>query len=264
MVFDLTMEPADTGELRVALVTGASRGIGLATARRLAADGLRVILVARSEALISAEAEQLRRSGHAADAIACDLADREAVGALMRGIGTSHGRLDVLVNNAAYMPVAKHAETITFGEWDATLELNLTVPWSLSGRAKELMGDRGGVIVNVASTAAYYPSRGLAAYHVSKAALLMLTRVCALEWARSNIRVVGVAPGKIDTEMLAPIMALVAQGRLALNPQGRPGSSDEVAGLISYLVSDAASYVTGVVVPIDGGELLVTTSDQAK
>jgi 3-oxoacyl-[acyl-carrier protein] reductase len=111
------------------------------------------------------------------------------------------GRLDILVNNAGLLSAAKPATEVSWAEWDATLGLNLSAPWYLACHAREPMGP-GGVIVNNASTASYYPSRDLAAYNVSKAALVILTRVLALEWARDGIRVVAVAPGKIDTDLV--------------------------------------------------------------
>ena len=114
----------------------------------------------------------------------------------------------------------------------------------------------GGVIVNVTSTAATYPSVGFAAYNASKAALSMLTQTLALEWARDSIRVVGLAPGKIDTPMVEPILAWAERQGSRLNPLGRVGRPDEVAALVSFVVSDRAAYMTGNIVTLDGGELL--------
>src|SRR6202012_3289785 len=113
-------------------------------------------------------------------------------------------------------PEAKPADQVSWAEWDATLSLNLSAPWYLACRARELMTG-GGVIVNNASTASYYPSRGLVAYNVSKSALVMLTRVLALEWARDGIRVVGVAPDKIDPDLVQPILRWSEQRSLPLN-----------------------------------------------
>jgi 3-oxoacyl-[acyl-carrier protein] reductase len=112
------------------------------------------------------------------------------------------------------------------------------------------------MILNVASTAAFFPSAGLTPYNVSKAGLVMLTKVCALEWAKYGIRVLGVAPGKVDTEMVAPILEWTANNNAEINPLRRLGTPHEIAELIAYLVTDDAKYMTGVIVPIDGGELL--------
>lgn len=242
---------------RRALVTGASRGIGAAVARRLAADGAEVVLTARDAAAIDTLAGELRARGCGAVAIAADMGDRVSTERLMNAVVEQVGTLDILINNAGMLPAAARAEMVDWDDWDATLELNLSAPWYVACRAKEAMPE-GGVIVNNASTAAYYPSRGLVAYNVSKAALTMLTRVLALEWARHGVRVVGVAPGKVDTDMVGPILAWTESRNLALNPQGRIGAASEVADLVAFLVSDQARYLTGITVPIDGGELLCT------
>jgi NAD(P)-dependent dehydrogenase (short-subunit alcohol dehydrogenase family) len=188
---------------RRALVTGASRGIGAAIARRFAELGADVALAARSTEAIQALAKELADGGVRAVPIQADLTDRDSLAALMARVGEEFGGLDILVNNAGVLPVAERAERLGWDAWDATFGLNLSAPWYLACRAKELMGERGGVIVNNASTAAYFPSRGLVAYNVSKSALIMLTRVLALEWARAGVRVVGVAPGKIETDLVA-------------------------------------------------------------
>jgi NAD(P)-dependent dehydrogenase (short-subunit alcohol dehydrogenase family) len=264
MVFDLGMQrDPEPDEARLALVTGASRGIGLAIARRLAADGYHVVLCARSSDVIEGHAAQLRAEGRLASALTCDLSDRTAIAALLVEYEQQFSRMDVLFNNAGALPTAQVAESVDYDEWDRTLEVNVTAPWYLASRFRRLMRP-GSVVVNVASTAAYYPSRGLVAYNVSKAALVMLTRVLALEWARHGVRVVGVAPGKIDTELLAPIKAYAESRNVEWNPQRRVGAAEEVAGLVGYLVSDAAAFITGTVFPIDGGELLVASSDTPK
>jgi NAD(P)-dependent dehydrogenase (short-subunit alcohol dehydrogenase family) len=223
-----------------------------------------VVLAARRTSVIEDEAARLRACGGRATAVSCDVADRASVSALMETIANRVGRLDVLVNNAGLLPAAQRAEDTDIAVWDGTLELNLTAPWLLATKARQLMQETGGVIVNVSSTAAFYPSRGLVAYNVSKAGLVMLTRVLALEWARYGIRVVAVAPGKVDTELLGPIKAFAEKRGQHFNPQQRLGQPVEVAALVSYLASGAAAFVTGVVVPIDGGELLTASSDTAK
>jgi NAD(P)-dependent dehydrogenase (short-subunit alcohol dehydrogenase family) len=248
---------------RRALVTGASRGIGAAIARKLAEQGADIVLAARSVGPIEALAEELCGMGVRALAVPTDMTDRVALQALMDRVGEAFGGLEILVNNAGVLPLASRAENLAWDAWDATLGLNLSAPWFLACRAKELMG-RGGVVVNNASTAAYFPSRGLVAYNVSKSAMIMLTRVLALEWAREGVRVVGVAPGKIDTELVAPIVAWTEKHEMPLNPLRRIGTDTEVADLVAFLVSDRAGYITGITVPIDGGELLTAGSEPGR
>jgi NAD(P)-dependent dehydrogenase (short-subunit alcohol dehydrogenase family) len=248
---------------RRALVTGASRGIGAAIARKLAQQGADIVLAARSVGPIEALAEELCGMGVRALAVPTDMTDRVALQELMDRVGEAFGGLEILVNNAGVLPLASRAENLAWDAWDATLALNLSAPWFLACRAKELMG-RGGVVVNNASTAAYFPSRGLVAYNVSKSAMIMLTRVLALEWAREGVRVVGVAPGKIDTELVAPIVAWTEKHEMPLNPLRRIGTDTEVADLVAFLVSDRAGYITGITVPIDGGELLTAGSEPGR
>lgn len=248
---------------RRVLVTGASRGIGAAVARRFAEEGAAVAVAARSADAISALAAELGRAGSPALAVEADMTDRASLDVLIDRVADEFGGLDVLVNNAGVLPAATRAENVSWADWDTTIQLNLSTPWYLACRAKALMGS-GGVVVNNASTAAYFPSRGLAAYNVSKSALIMLTRVLALEWAREGIRVVGVAPGKIDTALVEPILRWTEKHELPLNPLRRIGTEAEVADLIAFLASDRASYITGVTVPIDGGELLTAGSEAGR
>lgn len=242
----------------MAIVTGASRGIGAATAQALAADGFAVALAARSSDRIESLAAEIVALGGTAIAITTDVRDTAALEHLVDETVRRFGRLDVLVNNAAQMPTATRSDKMSLDAWSNALAVNLTGPWWLANRAHDAMvatGD-GGVVVNITSTAATYPSIGFAAYNASKAALSMLTRTLALEWARDRIRVVGVAPGKVDTVMVEPILAWTERQGIPLNPLGRVGRPDEVASLIRFVVSERAAYMTGNIVTLDGGELL--------
>jgi len=251
---------------RVAVVTGASRGIGSATAGRLAAEGFAVVLAARSVDDLEAVAKQINADGGQALAVPTDVTDLSALDELVTATLDRFGRLDVLVNNAGVLPVASRSERISAEDWRQTIDLNLTGPWYLACRAKEAMdrGDGGGVVVNVTSTAAFFPSVGLSSYNASKAGLTMLTRTLALDWARDRVRVVGVAPGKVETVLVQPILQWSAKRDLPLNPLGRIGQPEEVADLIAFLVSDRATYITGTVVTVDGGEVAASGADLAR
>jgi 3-oxoacyl-[acyl-carrier protein] reductase len=251
---------------RVAVVTGASRGIGAATASRLANDGYAVVLAARSVDDLEAVAKEIEAAGGQALAVPTDVTDLRALDALVAATLDRFQRLDVLVNNAGVLPVAARSERISVEDWQQTIDLNLTGPWYLACRAKEAMdrGGAGGVVVNVTSTAAFFPSVGLSSYNASKAGLTMLTRTLALDWARDNVRVVGVAPGKVETALVQPILEWSAKRQLPLNPLGRIAQPDEVAELIAFLVSDRATYITGTVITIDGGEVAASGADLAR
>jgi NAD(P)-dependent dehydrogenase (short-subunit alcohol dehydrogenase family) len=240
---------------RVAVVTGASRGIGSATARRLAADGCAVVLAARSTDDLETVRKEIDATNGEALVVQTDISDLAALDDLVAATLARFGRLDVLVNNAGVLPPATRAEKVTAEEWRRALDLNLTGPWYLACRAKEAMRD-GGVIINVTSTAASYPSVGFSAYNASKAALTMLTKTLALEWAADGIRVLGVAPGRVDTVMVEPILRWDEKQGRRPNPLGRVGRPEEVAELITFLAGDNAAYVTGTIVTIDGGEVL--------
>jgi 3-oxoacyl-[acyl-carrier protein] reductase len=243
--------------MTVAIVTGASRGIGAATANALAAGGASVVVAARSVDDLETVARGIRACGGDATVVRTDATDLAQLDALVEATLARYGRLDVLVNNAGLLPTAVRSERMAVADWRYAFELNVTAPWYLACRAKEAMvAGGGGVVVNVSSTASLYPSVGFSAYNASKAALSMLTRTLALEWAAEGIRVVGVAPGKVDTALVAPIVTFSERHELPLNPLGRIGRPEEVADFIAYLASDRASFVTGSIVTIDGGEVL--------
>ncbi len=250
--------PAESLGGQTALVTGASGGIGAAVCLRLAELGARVLLAGRNTVRLNEVAAELSNRGAEYEVFGADLAQPSEVARLADEVQRGNRRVDILINNAGVLPKAKRAERISHTEWAAVMELNLTSPWFLACRMKELMPAGGGVVINVASTAAMYPSVGLAPYNVSKAGLVMLTQVLALEWAPAGVRVLTVAPGKTNTDMVAPILAWTAKNDIDVNPLGRLGEPAEIADLVGFLCSDRAGYLTGVVVPIDGGELLTS------
>jgi 3-oxoacyl-[acyl-carrier protein] reductase len=242
---------------RIALVTGASRGIGAATAVALAHDGASVAVVARSIAALDDVVMRIRDAGGQALAIEAELSDADLVESLVPQVVAEFGGIDILVNNAGILPAATRSEHVSRAEWDRVIAVNLTAPWLLAARSHESMAARGGgVIVNVTSTASFYPSIGLTHYCSSKAALEMTTKALALEWARDGIRVVGVAPGRVDTDLVRPILAWDEKRGARPNPLNRLGQPAEVGGVIAFLCSDAAAYITGTTVVLDGGELI--------
>jgi NAD(P)-dependent dehydrogenase (short-subunit alcohol dehydrogenase family) len=242
---------------RVAVVTGASRGIGAAAACALAARGAAVALVGRSASALDEVARQVRTAGGTAVPLVADLVDPDATADIVPRAVAELGGLDILVNNAGMLPRATRSEQLSRADWDAVLALNLTAPWELASCAHPALVERGGgVIVNVTSTAAYYPSIGLAHYCSSKAALEMATKVLALEWAHDGIRVVGIAPGRVDTDLVRPIVAYDEKRGARPNPLNRLGRPEEIAAAIAFVCSDEAAYLTGTTVVLDGGEIV--------
>lgn len=237
----------------VALVTGASRGIGAATARRLAADGFDVaISYVRRERDASQVVAEVERAGGAGFAVPADVAEPAAVAAMFGAVDEHFGRLDVVVNNAGVVSPLGPVESFDVDRIRRVLAINTVGTFLCCIEAVRAMSaGSGGVICNVSSRAAVLGGAGeYVDYAASKAAVDALTVGLAAEVAGRGIRVVGVRPGLIDTEIHAP-------GRLdrigSSPPLGRPGTSDEVAATIAFLVSPSASYLTGVTVDVAGG-----------
>ena len=238
---------------RAAIVTGGSSGIGLATARRLAREGAHVVLVSR-------DAAQLREA--AADFVSdglpeplpqpCDVGEEQQIAAAVQACIERFGRLDVVVNNAAYMPHANLA-ALSVADFERTLRINLLGPFLFTRHAFERMGEEGGAIVNVASVHAYMAQPGAAAYASSKAAMLALTRAAAIEGRSRGIRANAVVPGAVDTPMLWS-NPKVASGEEKLNPADI-GQPEDIAAAVAWLASSEARFVTGAALAADGGRL---------
>jgi dehydrogenase/reductase SDR family member 4 len=243
---------------RVALVTGGSRGIGRAVALALAQAGADVVVAARKAQDLDAVADEVRALGRRGLAVPAHLARPAEIDRLFESTLKAFGRLDVLVNNAATNPVFGPLADIEEDAWDRIMALNVKGYLLAAQRAARAMAPVGrGVIINMASTAGLRASPGLGAYSVSKAAVIMLTRVLGRELAPLGIRVNGIAPALIETRFSEALWKNpeILGGYLKSTPLGRAGQPEEVGGAVVYLCSDAASYVTGQTLLLDGGHL---------
>lgn len=250
------MTPLDAFSLegKIAIVTGASRGIGAAMARALDASGARVALVARTEPALNAVAEDL---GNEPIVMVADLKDPQTPGLVVDQVVDEAGGLDILVNNSGMAPLAP-AVDLPVEAWDETMGVNLRAPFLLAREAAKVMIPRGGgKIVNVSSIVAFAADAWAAAYASSKTGLLGLTRSLAIEWARKNIQVNALCPGWIATEMTDAMRGngALEQRVLGAVPQRRWGDPEDMVGALIFLSSSASDFMTGQTLVVDGGLL---------
>jgi len=238
---------------RVTIVTGGAQGIGEACARRFAREGAPVIVADVDDARGAALARELGGTY-----VHCDVGDKAQVDACIAATLKAHGRIDVLVNNAGIFKASDFLE-ITEADFDAVLRVNLKGAFLMGqAAAREMARAGGGAIVNMSSVNSVLTIPSIASYNVSKGGINQLTRVMALALADRNIRVNAVAPGTIATELAAKAVLTSEEAKnriMSRTPMKRLGEPSEIADCVAYLASDAASYVTGEIVYVDGGRM---------
>ncbi|QCN94505.1 glucose 1-dehydrogenase [Azospirillum argentinense] len=245
---------------RTALVTGASAGLGRHFAGVLAAAGARVALAARRRESLDAAMSEIEAAGGQAIAVPLDVTDAASVRNGVREAAGALGGLDILVNNAG-ATVAKPALDYAEEEWDRVIDTNLKGAFLTAQETARVMREqgRGGSIVNIASILGLRVAGHVVAYTASKAGLVQMTQALALEWARYGIRVNALAPGYMETDLNRDFLATDAgQALIRRVPQRRLGRLADLDGPLLLLCSDASAYMTGAVVPVDGGHLVST------
>lgn len=246
----------ETGSLedRVALVTGAGRGIGRAIARRLAREGAFVLVNYNGSRERAMEAvEEIRREGGQAEAIGCDVSDYEACRSMAEEIIGKYGHIDILVNNAG-ITRDNLILRMTEEEYDQVLDTNLKGAFhTIRHFSRYFLKQKGGKIINISSVSGIMGNGGQANYAASKAGMIGLTKSVARELASRGICVNAVAPGFIETEMTEAMPGKARESLQEKIPMGRSGRAEDVAGLVAFLAGDAADYITGQVIAVDGG-----------
>lgn len=236
-----------------ALVTGASRGIGRAIAVKLAKDGFHVLALARNQDNLDAVVAEIQESGGSASSHPCDLSDSPRLQAVIQEIAQSQGAIDVLVNNAG-MTRDGLIMRMKDGDWDAVLNVNLKAVFIACREVtRGMVRARRGRIINVSSLVGLTGNAGQVNYSSSKAGLIGLTKSLAKELGSRGITVNAVAPGYIETDMTANFKADRKAELLKRVPLGRFGAGEEIACVVSFLASEAAAYITGEVIRVDGG-----------
>jgi NAD(P)-dependent dehydrogenase (short-subunit alcohol dehydrogenase family) len=256
------MDPKKMFDLtgKIALVTGASRGIGEAIAGTLAAYGAHVIVASRKVEDCEKVASAIRAAGGSAEALGCHIGDLDQVNQSFATITGKHKRLDILINNAATNPYFGHITNTDPAVFQKIIDVNVRGYFFMSAAAAKLMAKNGGgSIVNVASVAGRRPGPMTGIYSVTKAAVISMTECFALECAPMKVRVNALLPGATDTKLAAALVKnpeIWEKARVHI-PMDRAAMPEEMAGAVLYLVSPAASYTTGTSLNVDGGYLLV-------
>ncbi len=243
---------------KIAVITGARRGMGKSHALKLAGAGAKVVVSDISEEECEKVVEEIKKNGGEATAIRCDVTKKEDVDNMVKAAVDKWGKIDILVNNAGICQFKPFVD-LTEEEWDRTLDINLKGQFLCAQAvAKEMIKQKSGAIVNIASVAMGQVGIGMPLivhYCASKGGIVAMTEALAVELAPFNIRVNAISPGAIDTPMVASTKddPKILEQTLAMIPMHRMGKAEEVSNLVLFLASDASSYITGSVTVIDGG-----------
>ena len=244
---------SEKSEKRVAVVTGASRGIGAAVAQALADQGRHVVCVARNEEKLAAVRQQIEQAGGSAEVKTCDIGDSESITEMIDSVGETHGRLDVLVNNAG-ITRDNLLMRMSEEEFDEVIRTNLrSVFVACKAATRPMMRGKWGRIINLGSVSGLIGNSGQANYAAAKSGVVGLTKSVARELAGKNITANVVAPGFIETDMTESLPQQVKDQVQQHTPLKRFGQAGEVASAVAYLASEEAGYVTGQVLTVDGG-----------
>ncbi|WP_423709212.1 SDR family oxidoreductase [Undibacterium sp. WLX3042] len=244
---------------KVALVTGASRGIGESIAKTLAARGAHVIVSSRKAEACEAVVAAILAAGGTAEARACHIGEMAQIDALFADITAAHGRLDILVNNAATNPHFGHITETDVGAFQKTVDVNIRGYFFMcSAGAKLMTKNGGGSIINVASVNGVIPGAMQGIYSITKAAVIAMTKSFAQECASMGVRVNALLPGATDTKFASALFhnPAILEKALTRIPMKRIAEPDEMAGTVLYLASNASSYTTGACINVDGGYLV--------
>ncbi|MCV0410679.1 SDR family NAD(P)-dependent oxidoreductase [Nitrosopumilus sp.] len=239
---------------KVAIVTGGSRGIGLATAKILSENGATVVLTAKNQERLEKASSEIPNSL----GIAADIKNKNDVKNVVSKTVAKFGQIDILVNNAGIFPKIKELHMIDEDEWNEILDVNLTGQFRFTKEAIPYLQKTSGSIINISSDAGLKAYQGFNAdaYSATKAALILLTKCWALEYAKDKIRVNCICPGVVDTDMTKPFLKTQEDKEFMDNehPIGRIGQPEEVGKAVLYFASDDASWTTGAILAVDGGE----------
>jgi len=244
---------------KIALVTGASRGIGESIAKLLAQNGAHVIVSSRKIDDCQIVVDSIIEAGGSAQAIACHIGEMEQIESIFEQISSQHGRLDILVNNAAANPYFGHILDTDLNAFQKTVDVNIRGYFFMSTMGAKLMkANDGGAIVNVASINGVIPGDYQGIYSITKAAVISMTKAFAKECAQFNIRVNALLPGGTDTKFASTLVnnPKILEQLLHHVPMKRVAQPNEMAGTVLYLVSNASSYTTGTAINVDGGYLI--------